>query len=104
MIKPGPLQPAVKGGFTIDDFTVDETAGTVTCPAGVTRPITARRSVTFGAACRGCPLRARCTNAKDGRSLDLHPHDAICGRPAPPGPPSPHCARTTGHTGPTWNG
>jgi hypothetical protein len=77
VIKPGPLKPPVKGGFTIDDFTADETAGTVTCPAGVTRPISARRNVTFGAACRGCPLRARCTTAKDGRSLDLHPHDAI---------------------------
>ena len=34
VIKPGPLKPAVEGGFTLDDFTVDETAGTVTCPAG----------------------------------------------------------------------
>ena len=77
VIKPGPLKPAVEGGFTIDDFTVDETAGTVTCPAGVTRPITARRHVTFGAACRGCPLRARCTATKTGRTLRLHPRDAI---------------------------
>ena len=37
VIKPGPLRPAVAGGFTLDDFTVDETAGTVTCPNGVTR-------------------------------------------------------------------
>ena len=77
VIKPGPLQPAVEGGFTTDDFTVDEGAGTVTCPAGITRPITARRHVIFGAACRTCPLRARCTTAKDGRTLRLHPHDAI---------------------------
>ena len=41
IIKPGPLQPAVEGGFTIDDFTVNEQAGTVTCPNGVTRCITA---------------------------------------------------------------
>jgi hypothetical protein len=77
VIKPGPLRPAVEGGFTIDDFTVDETAGTVTCPAGLTRPISARRYVTFGAACTGCPLRARCTTAKTGRTLQLHRHDAI---------------------------
>jgi len=77
VIKPGPLKPAVEGGFTIDDFTVDETAGTVTCPAGLTRHITARRSVTLGAACGGCPLRARCTTARTGRSLNLHPCDAI---------------------------
>jgi hypothetical protein len=77
IIKPAPLRPAVEGGFTLDDFTVDETTGTVTCPNGVTRHITARRSVTFGAACRGCPLRQRCTTAKDGRSLGLHPHDAL---------------------------
>jgi len=76
VIKPRPLKPAVEGGFTLDDFTVDETAGIVTCPAGVTRPISARRNVTFGAACRGCPLRARCTTNKHGRALILHPHDA----------------------------
>ena len=39
VIKPGPLRPAVPGGFTIDDFTIDEQAGTVTCPAGHTRPM-----------------------------------------------------------------
>jgi hypothetical protein len=77
VIKPKPLKPAVEGGFTLDDFTVDETAGAVTCPAGVTRPITARRNVTFGAACRACPLRARCTTSKHGRALILHEHDAL---------------------------
>jgi hypothetical protein len=77
IIKPWPLKPAVEGGFTLDDFTADEAAGTVTCPAGVTRRITARRSVTFGAACRGCPLRARCTANKTGRALILHPRDAL---------------------------
>jgi IS5 family transposase len=77
VIKPGPLTPAVEGGFTIDDFTTDESAGTVTCPAGVTRRITTRRTVTFGVACRGCPLRARCTANKTGRTLNLHPRDAL---------------------------
>lgn len=77
IIKPGPLKPAVEGGFTLDDFTVDQSAGTVTCPAGITRPVSARRNVTFGAACRGCPLRARCTTSKPGRALILHEHDAL---------------------------
>jgi len=76
VIKPRPLKPAVEGGFTLDDFTADENAGTVTCPAGVTRRISARRNVTFGVACRGCPLRARCTASKHGRALILHPRDA----------------------------
>jgi hypothetical protein len=77
VIKPKPLKPAVGGGFTLDDFTVDEAAGTATCPAGITRAITARRTVTFGAACRACPLRPRCTTRKDGRALVLHEHDAL---------------------------
>jgi IS5 family transposase len=77
VIKPGPLKPAVEGGFTTDDFTVDEAAGAVTCPAGITRPITARRAVIFGAACRTCPLRERCTAARNGRTLNLHKHDAL---------------------------
>jgi hypothetical protein len=77
VIKPWPLRPATPGGFTVDDFTVDEAAGTVTCPNQITRPITRTRNVVFGAACRGCPLRARCTTAADGRTLHLHEHDAI---------------------------
>jgi hypothetical protein len=77
VIKPAPLRPAVAGGFTLDNFLVDEAAGTVTCPNGITRHITASRTVTFGAACRGCPLRQRCTTSKTGRNLTLHPHHAV---------------------------
>jgi hypothetical protein len=77
VIKPWPLRPAVPGGLTLDDFTVDEAAGTATCPNGTTRPISRTRAVTFGAACRGCPLRPDCTTAADGRTLHLHPHDAL---------------------------
>jgi hypothetical protein len=77
VIKPGPLRSAVPGGFTIDDFTVNEDDGTVTCPAGQVRPMSPARAVTFGAACAGCPLRERCTTAKDGRSMTIHPHDGL---------------------------
>ena len=77
VIKPKPVQPAVAGGFTVDDFGVDEDAGTVTCPAGQTRPISPGRTVSFGALCRDCPLCARCTTAKTGRSMDLHERDDL---------------------------
>jgi transposase-like protein DUF772/DDE family transposase len=77
VIKPWPVLPAVAGGFTRDDFTLNTAAATVTCPAGITRPITARNAVIFGAACRACPLRQRCTTAKDGRTLHLHEHENL---------------------------
>jgi hypothetical protein len=77
VIKPWPLRAAIPGGFTLDDFTVDAAAGTASCPAGLTRPISRTRRVTFGAACRGCPLRARCTTSTTGRILALHPQDAL---------------------------
>jgi len=77
IIKPKPLQPAVPGGFTLDDFTVSEDAGTVTCPAGLARPMSPARTVTFGAACAGCPLRERCTTARNGRSMAIHPHEQL---------------------------
>jgi hypothetical protein len=77
VIKPKPARPAVEGSFTADDFTVDAAAGTVTCPAGVTRQVTAKNAVIFGAACRACPLREKCTTAKDGRTLHLHEHDRL---------------------------
>jgi Transposase domain (DUF772) len=88
VIKPWPLAPTVEGGFTLDDFTVNEHDGTVTCPNGITRRITARRNVTFGAArCAPAALPPRpaatcsCTNTT-----------ACC---APPAGTGPGCARTT---------
>jgi hypothetical protein len=77
VIKPKPLQAPVKGGFTIDDFTVDEQQGTVTCPAGHTAALSRTRIATFGVLCRGCPLRERCTTCKTGRKLVLHPRDDL---------------------------
>jgi IS5 family transposase len=77
LVKPWPINAAVPGGFTLDDFLVDEAAGTATCPNGLTRQISAKRRVTFGAGCRGCPFRARCTTAERGRKLELHPHDRL---------------------------
>jgi IS5 family transposase len=76
-VKSAPLRSAVAGGFTVDDFVVDHTAGTATCPAGTTRTITARGYATFGVACRGCPLRAQCTTSASGKSLTIREHDAL---------------------------
>jgi hypothetical protein len=77
------VQPsaAVTGHFPKDRFTIDLDARTVTCPAGVTVPIRARGGrragdARFGAACRTCPLAARCTAASQGRTITIGPHEA----------------------------
>jgi hypothetical protein len=77
VIKPKPRQSPVEAGLTIDDFTVEEDRGTVTCPAGNTRPISATRVATFGALCRDCPLRQQCTTSKTGRKIVLHQRDDL---------------------------
>ena len=73
-IKPPPLQPAVAGGFTLDDFDIDPDAGTATCPAGITVTISRSRRANFGRNCKTCPLRSQCTTATKGRVIVLHPH------------------------------
>ena len=75
VIKPKPLTAPVEGGFTVDDFTIDEQAGTVGCPAGDTRPLSRTRVASFGALCRDCPLLTRCTTSKTGRKIVLHQQD-----------------------------
>jgi IS5 family transposase len=76
VIKPVPLaKPRIARGFTRDDFTVDHNNRTVTCPNGHTITIAAKGTATFGKRCIGCPLRQRCTTAKDGRSLTISDHD-----------------------------
>ena len=77
VIKPKPLRPPVEGGLTVDDFTVSEEQGTVTCPAGNTVRLSRTRVATFGVLCRDCPLRERCTTCKTGRKLVLHPRDDL---------------------------
>ena len=76
------LAPVPEGAIVEDrvakrEFMIDPAAGTVTCPAGHTRPMSSKRTVTFGALCAACPLRDRCTTAKDGRSMTIHPHEDL---------------------------
>jgi IS5 family transposase len=73
-IKPIPLTAKIPGGFTIDDFTIDTTAGTVTCPNGLTVTISRTGSAVFGARCRNCPLRSRCTTANRGKQVRVNEH------------------------------
>lgn len=78
VIKPPPLRQAVPGGFTIDDFHIDQAAGTATCPAGHTANLgqtkaDGARTAQFKRACTSCPLRERCTTSKTGRTLNVHP-------------------------------
>jgi IS5 family transposase len=77
VIKPPPLRPAVEGGFTLDDFTIDLEARTVICPEDITVTISPAGTARFGAHCRACPVRQRCTNAKAGRALVMHPHHRL---------------------------
>jgi transposase len=77
LVKPAPTRSAVPGGFTVDDFTVDHGARIATCPAGLRRAISPTGVATFGAACRGCSLRERCTTSVTGKALALRPHDKL---------------------------
>jgi Transposase DDE domain./Transposase domain (DUF772). len=77
VIKPQPLRPAVDGGYTLDDFDIDLGASTITCPAGITATISPSGTARFGQACRTCPFRRRCTNAKNGRVIVLHPQHRL---------------------------
>ena len=78
VIKPWPTRSLIPGGVTAADFTVDEAAGTVTCPAGHTvRYTPAKRAARFKDRCAGCPLRARCTTSPRGRTVVVTEHDAL---------------------------
>jgi IS5 family transposase len=74
VIKPIPLRPNPRLGpdqFNRDDFTVDHANRAVTCPAGLTRPLSPGGAATFGVACRHCELKARCTSAVNGRVVQI---------------------------------
>jgi hypothetical protein len=70
--------------FPKDRFAVDLDHATVTCPAGQTAVIVpAARGggrASFRAWCAACPLRPACTASRRGRTIAIHPHEAILQR------------------------
>ena len=66
------------GRFAKDQFTLDFTAGQLTCPASVAMPFEPGKTVRFPkGTCAACPLRARCTTSSHGRSVAIHPDEAL---------------------------
>jgi hypothetical protein len=77
-----PQESDNQGLFPKRAFVLDLEHDTVTCPGGQT---TARftqdkaggKTFHFGRLCQGCPLRAHCTTAAGGRTLQVHPQEAL---------------------------
>ncbi len=66
------------GRFTKNQFTLDFGSRRLTCPAGVSIGFQPGKTVRFPAAtCAACPLRARCTSSPSGRSVAIHPDEAL---------------------------
>jgi DDE family transposase/transposase-like protein DUF772 len=83
MLKVAPAT-APGGRFAKDQFTIDLDAQTVTCPARLTVAIIPRRDggglARFGRACAVCPLASGCTSSRAGRTISIHPHEALLTR------------------------
>jgi len=78
VIKPLPLARNRHLGddqYTRDDFTIDYQAATVTCPNQITVSISDTGRANFGARCRACPVRDRCTASARGRIVNIGDHD-----------------------------
>jgi hypothetical protein len=73
------VQPptAREGKFSQDDFHIDLDACAVQCPVGqqVRLRLTKDGSgeAQFGVLCNECPLRPKCTESKNGRTVYVHP-------------------------------
>jgi hypothetical protein len=80
MVKTQPLSNH-NGRFSKDDFLIDLDEMTVTCPAEHTvalrRADSGRGQARFDRHCDGCPLRASCTDAKDGRTIAITEHEEL---------------------------
>lgn len=66
------------GHYPKTSFALDFGAGQLTCPAGVSMPFQPGTTVYFPKhACATCPLRDRCTTSSNGRSVAIHPDEAL---------------------------
>lgn len=75
---------APKGKYSKEEFAIDTESKTVRCPAGHVVQIKPSKDgggeAEFGARCAGCPLREKCTRAKEGRTISVHPKEATLQR------------------------
>jgi hypothetical protein len=66
------------GRFTKADFRIDFDSRQLTCPNDMVMAFAPGRSVHFPkAACAACPLGVRCTTSSTGRSVAVHPDEAL---------------------------
>lgn len=72
-----------QGRFPKADFQIDVAAGTCTCPAQqVSTTLVRHRSggghfAFIASLCAPCPLRPQCVRGKGGRTVQLHPQEAL---------------------------
>jgi hypothetical protein len=66
------------GRYTKAEFAVDFDTGQLTCPAGVAMAFEPGKTVRFPKdTCAACPLRTACTTSVTGRSVSIHPDEAL---------------------------
>jgi hypothetical protein len=64
--------------FSKNAFTLDWKLGIMHCPNQVAVPFQLGKTVNFPVdACASCPLSARCTTSKTGRSVSIHPDEQL---------------------------
>ncbi|HWM96065.1 MAG TPA: IS1182 family transposase [Streptosporangiaceae bacterium] len=66
------------GRYVKTEFALNFTTRQLTCPAGVTMAFEPGTTVHFPkGTCAACPLRQRCTTSSNGRSVSIHPDEAL---------------------------
>lgn len=66
------------GRFTKEQFDIQLVDGRVTCPAGASAPIPDSLLVRFPTqTCARCEQRTQCTRSKRGRTIAIHPDEAL---------------------------
>jgi hypothetical protein len=76
-----PQECSRNGLYTKSAFIIDLQNDTVTCPAEHTISKYSEdktgKHFRFGSQCSACPLRSLCTTAKSGRTITVHPQEAV---------------------------
>lgn len=76
-----PQTSGSNGMFPKSAFQIDLLNNAVTCPGGQTtdtfKPTKEGLLFCFGSLCSACPLRPECTNARNGRSIRVHPQEVL---------------------------
>ena len=72
-----PWRSSGKKFYSKEEFSIDLVSNTVKCPQGIRANIKSNSAKFTSTNCDSCPMKAKCTESKNGRTISIHENEEL---------------------------